>query len=122
MADMQQERATSVIIGGRAEQVAADYLASLGYEILARNWRKRECEIDIVASKAEAVSFVEVKHRSTNIAGSGLEYIGPQKLRQMEYAAQRWVAENRWDGEYMLAAIEISGASYDVTAFIDCIY
>ena len=116
------QREVTVVVGGKAEQVAADHLVRQGYEIVGRNWRRRECEIDIVARKAGVVYFVEVKYRSTDIVGSGLEYIGPQKLKQMAYAAWRWVAENRWDGEYTLAAIEISGASYEVTAFIDSIY
>ena len=40
----------------------------------------------------------------------------------MEYAARRWVAENGWNGEYVLAAVEVGGDDYHVSAFIDCIF
>ena len=106
-------------IGRQAEQAAADYLQRRGYNILDQNWRRRECEIDIVARKDGCIYFVEVKFRMTDDAGSGLEYIGPQKLRQMVYAAERWVAERLWNQEYTLAAIEVSGPGYEVTEFID---
>lgn len=108
-------------IGRRAEQAASAHLQNLGYDIVDQNWRRRECEIDIVARKQDCVYFVEVKFRMTNAAGSGLEYIGPRKLRQMSYAAERWVAERHWNQEYVLAAIEVSGPGYEVTDFIDCI-
>jgi len=108
-------------IGSRGEQVAASYLDQLGYEIIERNWRRRECEIDVVARKDGVLYVVEVKYRHSDIAGSGLEYVTAQKLRQMGYAANRWVAENRWSGEYVLAAVEVSGDTFEVTAFIDCI-
>jgi len=111
----------TTFIGSRGERVAAEYIEKLGYQVLDRNWRRRECEIDMVACKNNTAYFVEVKYRHSNIAGSGLEYITPAKLRQMAYAARRWVAENRWTGEYVLAAVEVSGETFEVTAFIDCI-
>jgi putative endonuclease len=108
-------------IGTQAESRAADYLQQQGYEIVDRNWRRRECEIDIVASKQGRLHFVEVKYRHSVAAGSGLEYITVGKLRRMSYAAERWVAAHAWGGEYVLAAIELDGDDFAVTAFIDCI-
>lgn len=109
----------TTFIGNRGEQVAAGYLERQGFKVLERNWRRRQCEIDIVAQKGTVVYLVEVKYRQTDIAGSGLDYITPQKLNQMAYAANRWVAENNWTGEYTLAAIEVSGETFRVTEFID---
>lgn len=109
-------------IGNRAEQAAANYLERADYEIIMRNWRRRDCEIDIVARKASVICLVEVKYRSSDVAGSGIEYIAHDKLRQMAYAAERWVSEHGWRGEYMLAAIEVSGEHFEVTAFVDDIY
>ncbi len=109
-------------IGNRAEQAAVEYLERLGYIIVARNWRKRVCEIDIVAQHFGTVHFVEVKYRATDQAGSGIEYIMHKKLRQMAFAAECWVQDNKWRGEYVLAAIEVGGETYDVTEFVDCIY
>ena len=111
----------TTFIGRRAEQAAAEYLQGLGYAVLDQNWRRRDCEIDIVARRGDCAYFVEVKFRMTDNTGSGLEYIGQQKLRRMMYAAERWVAEHRWNHEYALAAVEVSGPDYEVTGFIDCI-
>ena len=111
----------TTFIGNKAEAAAAAYLMRHGYSLVARNWRRRECEIDIVAQHDGRVHFFEVKYRQSDIAGSGMDYITEQKLKRMAYAAQRWVAEANWRGEYVLAAIEVSGDSYEVTACIDCI-
>jgi len=109
------------MIGRRAEQVASEYLERQRFDILDRNWRQRDCEIDIVAYKQQTLYFVEVKYRSRDSAGSGLDYIGPHKLRQMAYAARRWLHMHNWRGSYQLAALEVSDESFEVTAFIDCI-
>jgi putative endonuclease len=108
-------------IGRKAEQAAAEYLERLGYILIDRNWRRRQCEIDLVVQKSSVVYLVEVKYRQSDSAGSGLEYITSKKLQQMSYAAERWVAENDWSGEYVLAAVELSGDGFEVTEFIDCI-
>ncbi len=108
-------------IGNRAEQVAAEYLERDGYRVVKRNWRQRDCEIDVIAYKAGVMYFVEVKYRATDGAGSGLEYITDQKLRQMAYAASRWVSAHAWHREYVLSAIEVSGETFEVTGFIDSI-
>lgn len=98
-------------IGREAEKRAASFLKSLGYEIIAKNWRTRTCEIDIVARKDQTTYFVEVKYRATLRQGSGLDYITPAKLKQMKYAAEVWVARNVWSGNYVLGTVSIDGQS-----------
>jgi len=95
-------------LGRTSERVVAEYLVNANYKILEMNWRRRVCEIDIVASKNKTVYFVEVKHRSKPEQGSGLEYITAKKLKQMEFAAELWVAENGWTGDWQLLAAEVS--------------
>lgn len=106
---------TSVEVGQRAERAAANFLEYKGCTILDRNWRTRWCEIDIVAARGNVVYFCEVKYRSHNRQGSGLDYITPKKLRQMQFAAAFWVSKNNWNGEYRLSAIEVSGSAFAVT-------
>jgi putative endonuclease len=50
-------------LGARGEDAAAAHLEALGYEILARNWRSRLGELDLVARDGTVVVFVEVKLR-----------------------------------------------------------
>ncbi len=108
-------------IGRAAEDSAAEYLKQHGYKILNQNWRTRWCEIDIVAKKDNIVSFVEVKYRKSDEFGGGLQYITPAKQKQMEFAAQFWVSSNNWDGDYNLAAVEVTGPEFEITEFIDSI-
>lgn len=109
----------STEIGRRAEQVAADYLQAKGYEVLARNWRTRWCEIDLIVSKRRVVYFVEVKYRGNAQQGSGLDYITPRKLEQMHFAAEFWLARNQKAAiDYRLAALEITGQDYSITAWL----
>lgn len=110
---------TTFDTGRQAETAAADYLKKRGYAIVAQNWRTRWCEIDVIAQKGKAVYFCEVKYRRTDNQGSGLEYITPTKLQQMQFAAEAWVHLTRWTGEYQLAAIEVSGPQFSVTNFIE---
>lgn len=108
-------------IGRHAEQAASEYLQQQGYRILARNWRRRDCEIDIVASREGIAYCVEVKYRASDRNGRGFEAIDHRKLQQMAYAARCWVMANSWRGSYNLAAIELGGSTYAILAFIDCI-
>ena len=110
----------STTLGNKAEHAAAAYLQSIGHEIVSRNWRTRVCEIDIVTKKAHRLHFVEVKYRSSNNQGSGIDYITPKKLHQMEFAAQCYVEEEKWQGDYSLDAIEVGG-DFIVTEYLESV-
>ncbi len=99
--------------GYEAEGRAAVYLRQQGYEIIDTNWHNRWAEIDIIARKDNRVYFVEVKYRHTGAQGSGLDYITPKKLKQMSFAANMWVADNSWNGEYQLSALGIDGKNIE---------
>lgn len=110
---------TNYAHGHEAEKLAAEYLKKQGYKILELNWRRPRAEIDIVAQKKRGpLIFVEVKYREHTSQGSGLDYITQGKLRQMQFAAELWVAENGYQGEHVLAALEMAGKDYDVSTFI----
>ena len=110
---------TNYAHGHHAEKVAAHYLRAEGYKLYALNWRTPRAEIDLIVQRPGGpLTFVEVKYRQSAHQGTGLAYITPSKLKQMEFAARLWVAEHHYTGEYTLAAVEVSGADYQVTAFI----
>lgn len=108
---------STVSTGGAAEEIAADYMQARGYTIRMRNYR-RHCEIDIIAEKNNVIYFVEVKYRSSDTFGGGLDYIAAGKLHRMRRAAETWLAEYNWQGECQLSAIAVSGISFEVTDFI----
>jgi uncharacterized protein (TIGR00252 family) len=112
----------STYIGQKAETAAAMYLEMRGYAIIERNFRRPRCEIDIIARKGDTIYFVEVKYRATDDQGGGLEAITATKLRQMKFASDIWIQEEKWIGPYQLAAIELSGKEFTVLGFIDNVY
>jgi len=109
----------STATGRSAETAVAEYLVRQGYKVITQNWRTKTCEIDIVAQKNRVVYFVEVKYRFASAQGDGFDYITQGKLKQMHYAAQVWVSEHNWNGDYRLAAAAVSGDSYQNIEIIE---
>jgi putative endonuclease len=91
---------TRAQIGALGEQLAVDHLTSLGLRVLARNWRCRYGELDVIASEADGrtVVFVEVKTRTTDKFGGVAEAVPPDKVRRLRRLAGLWLAgqDTRW--------------------------
>ena len=81
-------------LGKRGEDAAAKYLASCGHEILARNFRCRAGEIDIVARDLNdgSLVFAEVKTRRSVIFGLPCEAVTAEKRRHLRRAAETYMA------------------------------
>lgn len=94
--------------GQDAEKLVAELLLSQGHKIVTLNWRTRWCEIDIVSKTKSCVYFTEVKYRSSNSWGDGLEYITNQKLKQMKFAAEMWISNNNWSKDAILQAASVN--------------
>ena len=107
----QSKPMTTRQIGDKGEQAAADWLAADGHEIIARNWRTRYCEIDIVSVKGEVLYFTEVKYRKNDDFGDGLAAITTKKQRQMRFAAELFLAGKP---EYSGMAAKLLAASVSV--------
>lgn len=69
------------------EDMAARYLQEQGYEILARNYRCRQGEIDMIVTKAGYLVFVEVKYRATGGSGGPLEAVDHRKQYRISRVA-----------------------------------
>ncbi|MGB3895152.1 YraN family protein [Mycolicibacter sinensis] len=92
---------TRAELGALGEQLAVDHLLEQGWTILARNWRCRYGELDVIAADpaARAVAFVEVKTRTGDGFG-GLAYaVSPEKVRRVRRLAGLWLAgqQSHWD-------------------------
>ncbi len=81
-------------LGRRGEDLAAQFLEDAGYQLLGRNWRCRQGEIDIIASSGDTVVFVEVKTRSSLAYGHPFEAITAVKLARLRQLASAWCAEH----------------------------
>ncbi|OAN43330.1 YraN family protein [Microbacterium sp. H83] len=98
---------------GRAgESRAVAYLIERGYEILDRNWRCPQGEIDIVATVGAHLAVVEVKTRRSSAFGHPFEAVDPRKRRRLWQLAFAWVAAHREalsGREIRVEAIAITG-------------
>jgi putative endonuclease len=91
---------TRAEIGAFGEQLAADHLIWQGLQIVARNWRCRYGELDLIAveSVTNTVVFVEVKTRTGDGYGGLAQAVTPQKARRLRRLAAIWLAgqDERW--------------------------
>jgi putative endonuclease len=83
--------------GELGERIAEEHLSHRGYTIVARNFRTRYGELDLIAAGDDALVFCEVK---TRVAGTRrgpdgpLDAIGPRKRDRLRRMAGQWLAEN----------------------------
>lgn len=83
-------------LGRWGEDLAAQHLTAAGAQLLARNWRCREGELDIVALEGGAtVVFCEVKTRSGTGFGEPAEAVGLVKARRIRRLALLWLDDHR---------------------------
>ena len=78
-------------LGQLAEGLAAAHFERLGFTILARNWRRPEGELDLVASKDDLCVFVEVRSRTGVERGHPLETIDGRKRGRVRRAAAMYI-------------------------------
>ena len=95
--------------GAFGEEVTAQYLLARGDEILDRNWRIREGEIDLVSLASDgAFHFIEVKTRSSLAFGHPFEAINREKAHRMQRLAMGWLATHGCLGcEYSIDVVAI---------------
>jgi putative endonuclease len=84
-------------LGHLGEELACAELRRRGYEILARRYRTRHGEIDIVAREGPTIVFVEVKARIGNEFGGAADAVTPWKQRRITKMAMDFLARNRLD-------------------------
>jgi putative endonuclease len=80
-----------VPIGRHAESLAAAHLEAIGLRVVARNWRRPEAELDIVADDDGTCVFVEVRSRTGEDHGHPLEAITPHKRARVIRAARLYL-------------------------------
>ncbi len=85
---------TSKQLGDRGEQVVVDYLETSGHEIVARNYKTKLFEVDIISKKDKALYFTEVKYRGGSDFGAGLDFIDQKKQQKMRLAVEGFMTAN----------------------------
>jgi putative endonuclease len=80
-------------LGRAGEAMAADWYTARGYDVLARNWRCRAGELDLVVARGRFVVFCEVKARSSDRFGLPAEAVTRDKQMRIRRLAARWIEE-----------------------------
>ncbi len=116
-AAMTQERQA---FGKEGENIAVGELERRGYEILARRYRTRHGEIDIVATDEGTIVFVEVKARATAEFGTAAEAVTTHKQRRLAAMATDYLARHRLTERpcrFDVVAIDGLGADMVITVY-----
>ena len=82
-------------IGAEQETKVQEYLQTLGYEIVARNFYTKHGEIDLIAQKDGYLVFIEVKYRADGRFGAPEEAVDFRKQKKIIAAAQYYLYKNR---------------------------
>ena len=86
------------VLGLYGERVAGQYLQSIGYEIIERNWRCPLGEIDIILRDSNRYVFVEVKTRNGAGFGHPFEAITEIKLGRLRRLVSEWCRARQLSG------------------------
>ncbi|GAA4476212.1 YraN family protein [Rhodococcus olei] len=111
--------ARNVEVGALGEELAVGHLVERGMVVLARNWRCRYGELDVIAERAGTVVFVEVKTRTGRAFGTPAEAVTFAKQARIRRLAGLWLREQergwvrvRFD---VVAVVLAPGCRPDVT-------
>ena len=90
--EIAEGKTTTKQLGDRGEQIVVDYLVKSGHEIVARNYKTKLFEVDIISRKNEMLYFTEVKYRSGRDFGGALDFIDKKKQQKMHLAVEGFMA------------------------------
>jgi putative endonuclease len=80
-------------LGARGEDVAAAWYTRQGYVVVARNWRCREGELDLIVRAGRTYVFCEVKTRTSVRFGAPVEAVTRDKQMRIRRLAARWLQD-----------------------------
>ena len=80
--------------GAWGEDLVAEWYVKRGYDIVERNWRCRQGEIDIIASRDSELVICEVKTRASANFGSPALAVDANKQQRLRRLAAHWLSEN----------------------------
>jgi putative endonuclease len=99
------------LLGRRGEAVAEGFLRDRRYTIVARNFRCRAGEIDLVALDGATLVFVEVRSRNGAGMGTPLESVDGRKQAQVSRVARHFLAARGWTERD--ARFDVIGVRFD---------
>jgi putative endonuclease len=107
-------------LGEIGENLACLELERLGYVVVARRYRRRGGEIDIIAHDGETLVFVEVKTRDGDRFGTGVEAVTGLKRRRLVCLARDYLARHRAADRpcrFDVVSVQLSERGPDIEVF-----
>ena len=101
-------------LGAAGKKLKARWYADQGYRVVARNWRCREGELDLVVRRGRQLVFVEVKARRTDRFGAPAEAVTIDKQRRIRRVARRYLADTGERGALRFDVVSILGTDLTV--------
>ena len=80
--------------GSIGEEMAAKYLTDYGFNILERNWRFSNWEVDFIASRNSILHFIEVKTRRTKKFGNPEDDVSIKKMENLINASEEYLLQH----------------------------
>jgi len=110
--------------GRQGEEQAARYLQQKGYQILARNFRHQQAEIDLIARRNKLLIFVEVKTRTSLAFGHPEGFVSYTKVRLIRRAAEHYIFAHDWqhDVRFDIIAVTLAGEGMEVLHLEDAFH
>ena len=90
--EIAENKITNKQLGDQGEQTVVDFLVTARHEIVARNYKTKLFEVDIISQKNEVLYFTEVKYRSGHDFGEALDFIDKKKQQKMHLAVAGFLA------------------------------
>ncbi|AGA90256.1 TIGR00252 family protein [Thioflavicoccus mobilis 8321] len=98
-------------LGAEKEELACRFLEAHGLRLVARNYRCRLGEIDLVMTDRGILVFVEVRYRRSAQFGAPAETVGPGKQRRLASAARHYLQQYSTDPPCRFDVVAISGSN-----------
>ncbi len=94
-------------LGRWGESTAAAFLLENGFEIVAKNYRNWQSEIDLIVTKDDMLVFVEVKTRSGTAFGMPEEFVNATKAKLVMRAAEQYIFDADWENDVRFDIVSV---------------
>lgn len=104
-------KAPHLVRGEQAEQLAQAYLISQGLQMIMRNFRCRQGELDLIMREQHTLVIIEVRYRKNNTYGSAVESITQAKQQRIISATLMYLAHHPIDCPIRFDVLAITGTN-----------
>jgi len=108
--------------GSIGENLAAKFLVEKGFKVVARNFRWKRGEIDLIVQREDWLIFVEVKTRNSNAYGEPESFVSDFQRRLIYDTAEEYIFSRNWQGHIRFDIVSVKpGVIPEIVHFEDAI-